>query len=123
MGTQTSLVDAKAEKAGDKAKGPREVRSFGVRLTGDKEETLHVRAHKTKAGWRSEVMHQQGKKRTRGASADHATMEQARAAVEALAKAAEKAGWKRRESRDGGFARRPDAFGLSDLPKPGKTKK
>jgi hypothetical protein len=105
-----------------KPKGPREVRSFGVRLVGDKDELLHLVAHKTKTGWRTEAVHHLGKgKRSRGATQQHATIDQARAAVEKLASAAEKAGWKRKTGRS--FERVPDAFGLDALPKPGMSAK
>jgi hypothetical protein len=66
-------------------------------------------------------MHQQGKKRTRGATQEHATADAARAALEKLAASAEKTGWRRSATRS--FLRAPDAFGLGDLPKPGKTAK
>ena len=61
-------------------------------------------------------MYRQGKTNSRGMSADHATADAARATLERLAETAAKLGWARKESRGGGFSRRPDAF--ATLPKP-----
>lgn len=113
------MSETKAATPKDQAAKARPVgaapRSFGVRLVGEAGDSMWLRAYATKAGWRTEAVHRVGKKNTRGASAEHATLELARAAVEALARAAEKAGWARRERRGGGFVRRPDAFTAAGL--------
>ena len=97
-------------------------KSYNVRVTDAAGTTLWLRAFVTKSGARSECIQQTGsgkaRKNSRGLTQNHATLAEAQRAVDLLAKAAEKAGWKRRESRGGGFARKPDAFAA--LPKPKK---
>ena len=112
MATQTTI------ETPDKTPRPKDAtpKSFGTRLTSEAGEQLLVRAHKTKAGWRSEVRHKVGKVTTRGATQQHPTMEAARKAVETLAATAEKAGWVRKAARS--FARMPDAFDAAHLPRP-----
>jgi len=116
MSTQAT-VETKA-KAETRRSG--EPRSYGVRLVGADGELLWCRAIRVNAGWRTEALHRSGKARARGASADHPTVEPARAALDKMVAAALKGGWTRREGRGGGFARRPDAFDLAHLPKPGR---
>ena len=94
----------------------KEPKSFGIRVAARGDLGLWLRAYRTEAGWRSEVVYRQGKTNSRGMSAAHATAEQARAALERLAETAAKLGWMRRESRRSGFSRKPDAF--ASLPKP-----
>ena len=52
---------------------------------------------------------------TRGATTVHKSVEEARAAMATLATSAEKAGWKRSESR-GGYAARPHSIDAAHLP-------
>jgi hypothetical protein len=102
-------------------------KSISIRLTAGVEEVL-ISAYATKTGWTSQAVRYRepavkGKKRTgeRGATQEHANLAAARAAVEKLAASFVKAGWTRPEPKAfGGFARKQDAFGLNNLPRPGK---
>ncbi len=104
------------------ATAPKAPKSFGVRLDGGAGELLWIRAFVTRTGWRSEAIVRKDKKNTRGATMEHPTSETARAMVDRLAAAAEKSGWKRRQSRGGGFTRRPDSFDATHLPRPSAKK-
>lgn len=103
-------------------KKPRQLRSINTRLTADNQ-TMHVRAFKTKTAWRSEVIITTGKgkaaKRERGLTAEHADEASARAAVDKHTDEAAKLGWQRKAAR-AIAVRQPDAF--TSLPKPGKGK-
>lgn len=112
----TTTKPAVETKPVTKPEQPKEPKTFGIRFAARGELGLWLRAVRTKAGWRTEVVYRQGKVNSRGMSADHATAEQARVAIEKLAETAAKLGWTRKESRGGGFARKPDAFAA--LPKP-----
>jgi hypothetical protein len=102
----------------------KEPQSFSLRLAGVQAgEVLELRAWSTGSGWKSEVVHRAGKVSARGATQEYADAAVARSVVEQLAAKAEKDGWKRKEGRGGGFARKPDLFDASHLPKPGKTAK
>jgi len=103
-----------------KKAAPRPVQSFSIRLVAGAEQLTLV-AERTTAGWRTCAVHRANKKNSRGATAEHPTIEAARAALEAQARVAEKAGWQQPASRRAGFARKPDAF--TALPKPGASTK
>jgi hypothetical protein len=113
--------ETKVEKKQQAKRGVR--RTYNVRLDGRDSATLHVRAILTKTGARSEAFYraEMKGKPTRGASAEHATIEQAKAAVDALVLEAVKLGWKERITR--AFARRADQFDAAHLPAPGKAAK
>jgi hypothetical protein len=100
----------------------KERRSWSVRLEGGKDERMEVRLERRKDGWRTFALHSTGaaknRKHARGETKMHADERSARAAWDALTAAAIKTGWRRRESRGGGFAARPDAFTMATLPKP-----
>jgi len=105
-----------------KTKSAEEPKSILVRLEGPGQE-LHITGMKTAKGWRTSVQLRnkdaKSKKTTlvsRGASADHAGIAQARKAVDGHVARATKDGWKRIQSA--GFAGKPDAFKANALPKP-----
>jgi hypothetical protein len=100
--TKPATVETKPE-----AKQPKEPSSFGIRFAARGDLGLWLRAVRTKSGWRTEVVYRQGKTNSRGMRTDHATADAARAALERHAEAAIKLGWARKESRGGGFSRRP----------------
>ena len=116
----TTTKPATVETKQTVAVAPKEPKSFGIRFAARGDLGLWLRAVRTKAGWRTEVVYRQAKTNTRGMSAEHATADAARAALERHAEAAAKLGWARKESRGGGFARKPDAFAA--LPKPGSKR-
>lgn len=123
MATQATTAQV-AEPQAKSAKPSHPARVLCARTCIDSSAVAPVNRTPKLLSSRAPRVHRAGKKNSRGASAEHATtVEQARTAVEKLAAAAEKAGWKRREERGGGFARRPDAFALDSLPKPGKSAK
>ncbi len=102
-------------------------RTFGVRLHGPKKATLRIAARLKRDGTAvTHVIHSvpgAGGKRqnTRGATATHADLEKAQAAMEKLIADALKLGWIRKERK--GFAAQPDAFDGRSLPSPeGKVK-
>jgi hypothetical protein len=119
--TEKTKTTAKPE--GQKVGEPK---SILVRLEGPGQE-LHVVGLKTAKGWRTSVQLRdrdaKSKKTTlvsRGASAAHAGMAQARKAIDGHVAEATKAGWKRLVSKAGGFAATPDAFTAKALPKPAR---
>jgi hypothetical protein len=121
MTTQETTTATKPETTAPK--------SYSIRLTAGVEEVL-ITAYQTKAGWTSAATRYRekavkGKKRQgeRGASAQHANADAAKAAIEKLAAAFVKNGWTRPERKAlGGFVRKPDAFTISNIPKPSAKK-
>lgn len=113
----TTPADAKATKT------PKPLRSFGATLVAGDGAKLWIRAYVLASGsWRSETHHTpagKGAKRQRGMTSDHATLPDARAAVDALVAQATKAGWAPKK-RAAGFKRKADAF--STMPKAGVKK-
>jgi hypothetical protein len=109
-----------------KEKGP--PKSYTVRLTGTGAEEVLITAYQSKAGfvvsattYASAYVKGQKRTGTRGASSTHPTLDAAKKAVEQAAAAFVKAGWVRPERKAfGGFVRKQDVFGLSNVPKPRK---
>jgi hypothetical protein len=97
-------------------KVPKEQKSFSQRLVSG-QETLLIIATKTATGYRTEVIHRVGKKNSRGATQEHATIEQARATISRAVADAKKSGWQVPAGK-AGFHRPPDQF--VTLPKPAK---
>lgn len=123
MSTQTTIPQAEPD-------APKQPRSFGLVLRSDEGSTLRIQAVASRrdGSVQTFVVHQRPKgpdgKRfsQRGATATHASLEAARAAVERIAAEAVKKGWQRPQRRTG-FTARPDAFDLAGLPAPPKAKK
>jgi hypothetical protein len=98
-------------------------KSFTVRLDGSPNEVAFVQAHRNKKGAVSFAVIERGPKgaktRERVCTAQHANLDEAMGAVQAIAKRLTAAGLRVRESR--GFdQRKPDAFGMRSLPAPAK---
>lgn len=94
-------------------------------LVDAKANEMQFIATRKKSGWSSYVVHRilkDGKleKSTRGATVEHDDLDAAKAEIEKGVKAAAKLGWTERKGGGGGYVARPDAFSLSNLPKPQK---
>jgi len=61
-------------------------------------------------------------KSERGGTVSYPDLASAKVAIESGVKSAVKGGWSERKGGGGGFKARPDAFSLSNLPKPNKSK-
>lgn len=98
---------------------PKPRRSFSVALRDAGGTVLRVVAVRRKDGTATTFAVHAVKKgdNRRGATQQHATVDEARAAVERLVTEAVKLGWTRSQ-RVGGFEPRPDAFDVTSLPKP-----
>jgi hypothetical protein len=110
--------------AGSAAPTIKPVKSYGVSLTDGAGSQLRIVALARKDGSaQSFVTHverdKDGKVKAsnRGATTQHASMDEAKAHVDKLAKKATSAGWQARKMSGVGRAK-PDTFGVNELPAP-----
>jgi hypothetical protein len=112
---------------GEVAKVAAPPKSYSVTLRGADGATLQLVALRKADGTASSyAIHStkaaSGKRNSeRGATQQHASFDAARAAVEKVATEAAKRGWVRKP-RTAGFAAKPDAFSLANLPAAGAEK-
>ena len=100
-------------------RGPQ--KTSAITLTGPADSTLYLLAERKGDGATTTVTTTIDKKSTRGMTEQHASFEDAKKHIAALAdKAEKKLGWKRKTAWRG-FIAKPDAF--SELPAPPKGKK